>query len=55
MLLTANKTKKEIFLNPVLNTPLGKAFYWEIFAVPDIRVQAAQVAEAIAREFNHVG
>ena len=34
---------------------LGKARYWEIIAVPDIRVQAAQVAEAIAKELNNVG
>ena len=33
---------------------LGKARYWEIIAVPDIRLQAAQVADAIAREFEHV-
>ena len=33
---------------------LGKARYWEIIAVPDIRVQAEQVAEAIVREFNDV-
>lgn len=31
---------------------LGKARYWEIIAVPDIRVQAEMVAEAIARELN---
>lgn len=31
---------------------LGKARYWEIIAVPDIRVQAEQVAESIARELN---
>ena len=31
---------------------LGKARYWEIIAVPDIRVQAEQVAEAIARELG---
>jgi uncharacterized NAD(P)/FAD-binding protein YdhS len=31
---------------------LGKARYWEIIAVPDIRVQAERVAEAIARELN---
>ncbi len=31
---------------------LGKARYWEIIAVPDIRVQAEQVAEAIAKELN---
>ncbi len=34
---------------------LGKARYWEIIAVPDIRVQADAVAEAIAREYNDVG
>ncbi|MEO6579838.1 MAG: FAD-dependent oxidoreductase [Sphingomicrobium sp.] len=32
--------------------PLGKARYWEIIAVPDIRVQAQAVADAIARELN---
>lgn len=31
---------------------LGKARYWEIIAVPDIRVQAEMVAESIARELN---
>jgi uncharacterized NAD(P)/FAD-binding protein YdhS len=31
---------------------LGKARYWEIIAVPDIRVQAEQVAQSIARELN---
>ena len=31
---------------------LGKARYWEIIAVPDIRVQAEQVAEAIVRELK---
>ena len=31
---------------------LGKARYWEIIAVPDIRVQAAQVADAIAKELS---
>ncbi|MEO5577727.1 MAG: FAD/NAD(P)-binding protein [Sphingomicrobium sp.] len=31
---------------------LGKARYWEIIAVPDIRVQAEMVADAIARELN---
>ena len=31
---------------------LGKARYWEIIAVPDIRVQAERVAESIARELN---
>ena len=31
---------------------LGKARYWEIIAVPDIRVQADMVADAIARELN---
>lgn len=31
---------------------LGKARYWEIIAVPDIRVQADMVAEAIAKELN---
>ena len=33
---------------------LGKARYWEIIAVPDIRLQATQVADAIAKEFEHV-
>jgi len=32
--------------------PLGKGRYWEIIAVPDIREQAAQVAEDIARSFS---
>lgn len=32
--------------------PLTKARYWEIIAVPDIRDQAAAVAEDIARELN---
>ena len=32
---------------------LGKARYWEIIAVPDIRVQAAAVADAIAEELKH--
>ena len=31
---------------------LGKARYWEIIAVPDIRVQAEMVAESIAKELN---
>ena len=31
---------------------LGKARYWEIIAVPDIRVQAEMVADAIAKELN---
>ena len=31
---------------------LGKARYWEITAVPDIRVQAELVADAIAKELN---
>ena len=31
---------------------LGKAMFWEIIAVPDIRVQAAEVADAIARELS---
>ena len=31
---------------------LGKARYWEIIAVPDIRVQADMVADAIAKELN---
>ena len=31
---------------------LGKARYWEIIAVPDIRVQAEMVADAIVRELN---
>ena len=34
---------------------LGKARYWEIIAVPDIRVQAEQVASAIAKELNDNG
>ncbi|WP_309602086.1 FAD-dependent oxidoreductase [Sphingomonas sp.] len=33
---------------------LGKARYWEIIAVPDIRVQAVEVANAIAMELNDV-
>jgi len=33
---------------------LGKARYWEITAVPDLRVQADQVAEAIAKELKDV-
>ena len=32
--------------------PLTKGRYWEIIAVPDIREQAAEVAEDIARELN---
>jgi uncharacterized NAD(P)/FAD-binding protein YdhS len=32
--------------------PLTKGRYWEIIAVPDIREQAAQVAEDIARELK---
>ncbi|HVE02059.1 MAG TPA: FAD/NAD(P)-binding protein [Sphingomicrobium sp.] len=32
--------------------PLTKGRYWEIIAVPDIRVQAAAVAEDIARELE---
>ena len=32
--------------------PLTKGRYWEIIAVPDIREQAAQVAEDIARELD---
>jgi uncharacterized NAD(P)/FAD-binding protein YdhS len=32
--------------------PLTKARYWEIIAVPDIRGQAAEVAEDIARELD---
>ena len=32
--------------------PLTKGRYWEIVAVPDIRVQAAEVAEDIARELQ---
>jgi uncharacterized NAD(P)/FAD-binding protein YdhS len=32
--------------------PLTKGRYWEIVAVPDIRVQAAQVAEDISRELG---
>ncbi|MES2904060.1 MAG: FAD/NAD(P)-binding protein [Pseudomonadota bacterium] len=34
---------------------LGKARYWEIIAVPDIRGQAEMVAEAIAKELNDGG
>ena len=33
--------------------PLTKGRYWEIIAVPDIREQAAAVAEDIARELAH--
>ena len=33
---------------------LGKARYWEIIGVPDIRVQAAEVADAIAKELINV-
>ena len=32
--------------------PLTKGRYWEIIAVPDIREQAAAVADDIARELN---
>jgi uncharacterized NAD(P)/FAD-binding protein YdhS len=32
--------------------PLTKGRYWEIIAVPDIREQAAAVAEDIQRELN---
>ena len=32
--------------------PLTKGAYWEIVAVPDIRGQAAAVAEAIAMELE---
>ena len=32
--------------------PLTKGRYWEIIAVPDIREQAAAVAEDIARELE---
>jgi uncharacterized NAD(P)/FAD-binding protein YdhS len=32
--------------------PLTKGRYWEIVAVPDIRGQAAAVADDIARELN---
>ena len=32
--------------------PLTKGRYWEIVAVPDIREQAAAVAEDIARELE---
>ena len=32
--------------------PLTKGRYWEIIAVPDIREQAAAVAEDIARELG---
>jgi uncharacterized NAD(P)/FAD-binding protein YdhS len=32
--------------------PLTKGRYWEIVAVPDIREQAAAVAEDIARELD---
>jgi uncharacterized NAD(P)/FAD-binding protein YdhS len=34
--------------------PLTKGRYWEIIAVPDIREQAAAVADEIERELNHV-
>jgi uncharacterized NAD(P)/FAD-binding protein YdhS len=33
--------------------PLTKGRYWEIIAVPDIREQAAAVAEDIAMELEH--
>lgn len=33
--------------------PLTKGRYWEIIAVPDIREQAAAVADDIARELSH--
>ncbi len=32
---------------------LSKARYWEMTAVPDLRVQAEQVADAIAKELEH--
>jgi len=32
--------------------PLTKGRYWEIIAVPDIREQAAQVADQIAKELK---
>jgi len=32
--------------------PLTKGRYWEIIAVPDIREQAAQVADDIQRELG---
>jgi len=32
--------------------PLTKGRYWEIIAVPDIREQAAAIAEDIARELS---
>ena len=32
--------------------PLTKGRYWEIVAVPDIREQAAEVAEDISRELG---
>ena len=32
--------------------PLTKGRYWEIIAVPDIREQAAEVADDIARELQ---
>lgn len=32
--------------------PLTKGRYWEIIAVPDIREQAAAVADDLARELN---
>ena len=35
--------------------PLTKGRYWEIVAVPDIREQAAAVAEDIASEFRELG
>jgi uncharacterized NAD(P)/FAD-binding protein YdhS len=33
--------------------PLTKGRYWEIIAVPDIREQAAAVAEDISKELSH--
>ena len=33
--------------------PLTKGRYWEIIAVPDIREQAAAVADDIERELRH--
>jgi uncharacterized NAD(P)/FAD-binding protein YdhS len=33
--------------------PLTKGRYWEIIAVPDIREQAAAVADDISKELSH--
>lgn len=35
--------------------PLTKGMYWEIVAVPDIRIQAATVADDIVKELAHHG